>query len=161
MLTFDVNNTIDQITQISFLPEFGDLVEMPVQAGTNTGIQRFTTITTDVFSGKPLHAGNEYYFAVTAYNAKDLDGDGIVDTDVPESSIESALNVITVVPQGNKPGVRTGDVGDLAVSQAAGVSDGVVNPSLSTPQQQLVQNMKFLHRRYRRNSVEPAQYCNR
>ncbi|MCB0267461.1 MAG: T9SS type A sorting domain-containing protein [Calditrichaeota bacterium] len=133
LLTFDVNNTIDQITQISFLPEFGDLVEVPVQAGTNTGIQRFTTITTDVFSGKPLHAGNEYYFAVTAYNAKDLDGDGIVDTDVPESSIESALNVITVVPQGNKPGVRTGDVGDLAVSQAAGVSDGVVKSIVINP----------------------------
>jgi hypothetical protein len=131
--TFDLNNTIDIITQKKFLPDFGDIVEVPVQAGTNTGIQRFFFIEKDFINDKPLFPGNEYYFAVTAYNVKDANGDGIVDTDVPEPALESNLNIIAVTPQGNKPGVRTGEIGPITVSHPAGKSDGVVTAAVINP----------------------------
>lgn len=131
--TFDVANTIDQITQRSFLPEYGDIVEVPVQQGLNTGVQRFFVIDRDYINDKPLFPGNEYYFAVTAYNVKDADGNGIVDTDVPEPALESNLNIIAVTPQGNKPGVRTGEIGNLEISQTSGQSDGIVQAIVINP----------------------------
>jgi hypothetical protein len=133
IIPFDINNTIDIVTQIKFLPGFGDFVEVPVQTGTNSGIQRFFFVEKDYLNDKPLFPGNEYYFAVTAYNVKDANGDGIVDTDIPNRALESELNIIAVTPQGNKPGVRTGNVGALPVSHPAGNSDGIVTATVINP----------------------------
>jgi hypothetical protein len=126
--TYDLNNGITQINADQFVPEFGDIVNVPVRFGTNSGIQRFFNIERDFIKGTPLYAGNRYYFAVTAYNAKDSDGDGLIDSDVPEASLESALEIITIVPQSAKPGVvYQGEVGEvLSYSNIGAESDGVV-----------------------------------
>ncbi|MGH1365557.1 MAG: hypothetical protein ACRBF0_18490 [Calditrichia bacterium] len=132
--TIDVNNTISSINAAQFVPSFGDIVTVPVQVGTNTGIKRFFVIERDYINGTPLYAGNEYYFAVTAYNAKDTNKDGLVDTDVPEPSLESGINLITVVPQGDKPGERravAGSFADIDVSSVA--SDGAISVQIIDP----------------------------
>ncbi len=133
--TYDLSNTISQINANKFVPEFGDIVSVPIQKGLNTGVQRYFVIEKDYIRDQPLYAGNTYYFAVTAYNAKDEDGDGIVDSDVPESSLESAFEVITVVPQSTGPGVRyEGEVMDvLEVQHPSGSSDGVVQARVVNP----------------------------
>lgn len=137
--TFDKDNTISQINQDQFLPEFGDIVNVPVRFGTNTGLQRFISIDRDFIKDTPLFAGNRYYYAVTAYNAKDKNGDGLVDTDVPEASLESSLEIITVIPQSPKPGTEyPSSVGDVVeVTRTGGVSTGgltveVVDPAATT-----------------------------
>lgn len=126
--TFDLDNSITQINSDQFVPEYGDIVNVPVRFGTNTGIQRYFNIDRDYIKGTPLYAGNRYYFAVTAYNAKDSDGDGLVDTDVPEASLESALEIITIVPQSSTPGVvYEGEAGQIiSYTNVGAASDGVV-----------------------------------
>lgn len=126
--TFDLDNSITQINADQFVPEYGDIVNVPVRFGTNTGIQRYFNIDRDYIKGTPLYAGNRYYFAVTAYNAKDSDGDGLIDTDVPEASLESALEIITIVPQSSKPGVvYEGEAGQvISYTNVGAASDGVV-----------------------------------
>jgi len=132
--TIDVDNTISTINAPQFVPSFGDIVTVPVQNGTNTGIKRFFVLEQDYINGTPLYAGNTYYFAVTAYNAKDTDKDGIVDSDVPEPSLESAINLITVVPQGDKPGERRAVAGSFAEINLDDVSsDGAISVQIIDP----------------------------
>ena len=107
LATFDrADNAILKTTGLRFVPEFGDLLRVPIQFGNNTGLQRFFIIDKDFINDKPLFAGNPYYFAVTAYNAKDADGDGVADTDVDDQSLESSMNVIEIIPQPPVPGTR-------------------------------------------------------
>lgn len=133
--TIDIDNTITTIKAFQFVPEFADIIEVPIQRGFNSGITRSFVIDRDYIRGGPLYAGNKYYFAVTAYNAKDKDGDGIVDTDVPEPSLESAAEVIIVTPQSTTPGMRyEGEVGDvLEVDAAESTSDGVIQAMVVDP----------------------------
>jgi hypothetical protein len=136
--TFDLANNILQINAQRFVPSFGDILTVPIQKGTDTGIQRYFVAERDYINDQPMYAGNEYYFAVTAYNAKDSDGNGIVDDDVPEPSLESALNVYTVVPQSTTPGQRfPDDIGEPLEIDYTGPSDGnvfatVIDPTKTT-----------------------------
>lgn len=133
--TFDLANNITQINGSRFVPEFGDIVTVPIQKGTDTGIQRYFVVERDYINDRPLYAGNTYYFAVTAYNAKDLDGNGIVDDDVPEPSLESAAEVLIVKPQSTTPGVVYGGGAgsDLPVDHSSGISDGIAKVVVVDP----------------------------
>ncbi|MCB0266960.1 MAG: T9SS type A sorting domain-containing protein [Calditrichaeota bacterium] len=132
--TFDLNNLITQINSDRFVPDFGDIISVPIQKGTNTGIQRYFVIEKDYINDAPLFAGNEYYFAITAYNAKDEDGDGAIDKDVPESSLESAFEIITVVPQGTRPGIKyTSEQGEALDVNKSGFSTGNVDVVVVDP----------------------------
>ncbi len=133
--TFDLANNITQINGERFVPEFGDIVTVPIQKGTDTGIQRYFVLEKDYVNDRPLYAGNTYYFAVTAYNAKDLDGNGIVDDDVPEPSLESAPEVIIVKPQSTAPGVVYGGTAAeiLEVDRSLSESDGIVQARVVDP----------------------------
>lgn len=133
--TIDLANQITQINGERFVPEFGDIVTVPIQKGTDTGIQRYFVIEKDYINDRPLYAGNTYYFAVTAYNAKDLDGNGVVDDDVPEPSLESAAEVIIVKPQSTAPGVVYGGspAEILEVDRSLSESDGIVQARVVDP----------------------------
>ncbi len=137
--TFDnPNNAILTTNGLRFIPEFGELLSVPIEFGTNSGIQRFFMVDRDFINDKPLFAGNRYYFAVTAYNAKDEDNDGVADTDVPDQSLESALNIIEIIPQPPKPGTRypVEPGGTIPVTKNASSTGNatvtVVNPSQLT-----------------------------
>lgn len=126
--TFDKDNFITIIRAKKFLPEFGDVVTVPVQKGTDSGIQRYFVIDKDYINDGPLYPGSTYYFAVTAYNFND-------DPTVPEPSLETSLKPIEVVVQPELPGTKYNAKGDQAldVSHAVGVSDGVVQAIVIDP----------------------------
>ena len=89
--TYDLENGVTEILGNVFLPEFGSMVQVPVQSGLDVGIKRFFIVDKDYVTGKPLYAGSEYYFAVTAYNyneSPDL---------IEDKALESAAAVLPVV----------------------------------------------------------------
>jgi len=127
LATFDVKNGVLIIRGKRFLPEFGDIVEVPIQKGTDSGIQRYLIIDKDYINDRPLYAGSKYYFAVTAYNFNP-------DPSLPEPSLESSLNPIEVIPQPEVPGVKyEGEIGEELEVTHTGVSDGVVKAIVLDP----------------------------
>jgi hypothetical protein len=125
--TFDKINFITTIRAKKFLPEFGDIVTVPIQQGTDSGIQRYFLIEKDYINDRRLYAGNKYYFAVTAYNYN-------ADPNVPEPSLESALNIIEVIPQSPIPGTTYPNVpGDILAVAKTGFSTGEVMVTIVDP----------------------------
>jgi len=131
LATYDVKNEITTILDAKFDATSGQILQLPVQIGKNTGIKRTFTITKDAFTGKPLVNGRRYYFAVTAYSYNG-------DPEVPVHSLESSLNTKTAIPQMPDPGYRYSyAIGDTVVAAHYGPSDGsvlvtVVDPTLTT-----------------------------
>ncbi|RMI14542.1 MAG: hypothetical protein D6681_05090, partial [Calditrichaeota bacterium] len=141
--TFDRNdNAILKLSGFRFVPEFGDILEVPIQKGLNTGLQRFFMVEKDYINDQPLYAGNRYYFAVTAYSALDADNDGVADVEALDKkidqSLESALNIIEVIPQSPAPGVRYPNPAGSEISvvknatSTGNVTVTVVNPKSLT-----------------------------
>ncbi|MCK5452872.1 MAG: hypothetical protein KAJ16_00850, partial [Calditrichia bacterium] len=126
--TFDKINFITTIRAKKFLPEFGDIVTVPIQWGTDSGIERYFLIEKDYINERPLYAGSKYYFAVTAYNYN-------ADPNVPEPSLESALNIIEVIPQPPSPGVRYESEynSTVTIEHHVGNSDGQVSVTVIDP----------------------------
>jgi hypothetical protein len=126
--TFDVVNKVTTIFATKYVASVGDIITVPIQKGTDSGIQRYFTIEEDYINGKPLFAGNTYYFAVTGYNFND-------DPTVPEPSLESGLlPAIVVVPQGTVPGTRyTNEDGDMLTVDKTGGSTGNVTVEVIDP----------------------------
>jgi hypothetical protein len=134
LATYDV---IDQQTVVlddQFDASSGQILKLPVQFGGNTGIQRYFSTTSDIFTGKPLRNGQEYYFAVTAYAVGVL-ADGSADPQATPLTLESTPSILTLIPQSPKPGVRySGTYGQaLTVEHTAGSSDGIVTATVVDP----------------------------
>jgi hypothetical protein len=131
--TYDVANGVTTIYATKFVGTIGDIVTIPVQKGTDSGVKRTITIDQDYLTGNPLYNGSTYYFAVTAYNYNS-------DPTVPEPSLESSVQpAIQITPQGNLPGVRYDGTPDelVDVTHDAGTSDGgaqaqVIDPAATT-----------------------------
>ncbi len=128
--TFDKVNFITTIRAKKFLPEFSDIVTVPVQQGTDSGIQRYFVIEKDYINDRQLYAGSKYYFAVTAYNYN-------ADPNVPEPSLESSLDIIEVIPQPPSPGMRYADTtgNELKVDYSQSSGDGQVQVYVVDPGQ--------------------------
>ncbi len=128
--TFDRINGVRIIKSSTFSPEYGTVVDLPIQFGSDTGIQRYFVITKDYITGKPLYRGTTYYFAVTAYN---YDG-----TLVRDRALESPAVVHSVTVQDPKPGYRfEGDAEQTLEVTKDGNDDGVcqvivVDPTATT-----------------------------
>ena len=117
--TFDKDNGVRTITSSFFSAQFGTVVELPIQFGTDSGLQRFITVDRDFITNRPLYRGTTYYFAVTAYNY-----DPAL---VRDRALESPATVFAVTPQDPKPGVRyDASAGDLLEVTHDGSSDGQV-----------------------------------
>jgi hypothetical protein len=130
--TFDVINGITSIYATKFVGSIGDIVTVPIQSGTDSGIKRSFIIDKDYITGGVLYAGATYYFAVTAYNYNS-------DPSVPEPSLESSAEAIIVRAQGTVPGVRfEGDAGQVVdVDHSSGAGEGqvlvtVIDPAATT-----------------------------
>jgi hypothetical protein len=133
--TFDAINGVTTIYGKVFDPTYGEVITVPVQFGKDFGIQRYLNITKNAITQGPLYPGNEYYFAVTAYNYNE-DPQLIEDM-----ALESPLTPLTVRTQSPPPGVRYEEVdSDVEVTHSEGSSDGqvevkVVDPSKLTGHQ--------------------------
>ncbi len=127
--TFDKVNGVTMITGRRFLPEFGAEVVVPIQYGNDYGIQRYFVIDKDYITGGPLYPGNEYYFAVTAYNYNPNP------QLIEDKALESSITPILVTTQSPKPGVQyTADPEqELKVTHTSGASDGLVKALVIDP----------------------------
>ncbi|NQT25522.1 T9SS type A sorting domain-containing protein [candidate division KSB1 bacterium] len=118
--TFDVINEITTIKDASFDESSGQILELPVQLGLNSGLRRSYLIEEDYLKGGNLVNGTSYYFAVTAYS---YNGDG----SVPIHSLECSPLIKQAVPQSRNPGERLPHVdGDTLAVSHEGPSDGSV-----------------------------------
>ncbi len=137
LATFDRVNGVTRIIDYLIDPSTGLPVSSLAQQGFDSGVQRHLSIRFDKiadpssYSNIPLRNGQEYYFAVTAYNYS-----GSADALV--HSLESSPVVVKArprIPFGSSPVNKYGDT--LKVTRISGQSDGnvvplVVNPSAGT-----------------------------
>jgi hypothetical protein len=132
LATYDLVNHITTIADEIFSEQYGAIVTVPVQQGSDGGIQRYFDVAKDHINDMPLVNGQPYYFAVTAYNYS-------ADPAAVPATIESPLNVLTVVPRAPTFNDHmNAEVGDtIAVSHTTGKADAtmvfrVVNPKSIT-----------------------------
>ncbi|MBI1804346.1 MAG: hypothetical protein HY033_04540 [Ignavibacteriae bacterium] len=125
--TYDLVNEVTTILDDTFDPASGQVLQRPVQIGTNSGVKRYLKIITDRVREKPLVNGQTYFFAVTAYNNNS-------DPNVPVHSLESQPQILRVIPHSADPGIRyTSSVGDTVQVQHSGGSDGIITPIVVEP----------------------------
>lgn len=133
--TFDIQDGITKIKDVVFDEQRGENVDVTVQHGEDSGLQRFLRITTDAFAANaPLSNWRKYYFAVTAY--------GYNPYGIPRT-LETTPTPMTILPGSTAlPGTEyTSALGDtVPVTRVAGASDGsvvaiVVDPTRTTGDQ--------------------------
>ncbi len=128
--TYDKINGVRIIKSSVFSAEYGTVVDLPIQFGSDTGIKRYIVINKDYITGKPLYRGSTYYFAVTAYN---YDG-----TLVRDRALESSPIIHAVTVQDPKPGDRYESTPEATLEVTKdGNDDGVcqvvvVDPTVTT-----------------------------
>ncbi|MGE5497266.1 MAG: hypothetical protein ACM3Q2_04315, partial [Syntrophothermus sp.] len=124
--TFDVINGITYVLGDYLDPDYGIILKVIQQFGTNSGISRSLRLKTDALSNQPLQNGQKYYYAVTAYAITN-------DAQQPLSNIETPLTALSAVPR--LPDAKYyGTYGDtLKVSRFAGKSDGRIIPLVIDP----------------------------
>lgn len=127
--TFDLVNGVQTITGKKFLPEFGADVEVPLQFGKDTGIQRYFVIDRNYITGEALFPSNTYYFAVTAYNYND--NPQLIEA----KTLESPVTAIPVRTQSPPPGKKytVDPLTDITAERVAGASDGQVSVTVVDP----------------------------
>ena len=120
---------ITRITDYVFDPQIGVITPKVVQLGTDSGIKRYLSVTSDaVRGGAKLSNGTRYYFAVTAYSYSS-------DPNAVPNNLETPLQVLTLVPHSANPGYRaTSSQGDTVQGiRHTGTSDGSVVPLVIDP----------------------------
>ena len=85
--TFDIIDFVQAIFDPVYDEETGFVTEVPVQFGSDNGIQRYFLVDWDYINDEPLSIGTPYYFAVSAYNY-------CACPDAPISSFESDSEII-------------------------------------------------------------------
>jgi len=124
--TFDVANNIRTLVDNVFEQESGFVVQKPVQALKNEGIQRFLQITEDEIRDRPLANGVDYHFAVTSFGYLPQDAD------VPSRILESSPAQITVRPEPPQPGTVDSTVADFKQEVPVSKGNGTGNATISS-----------------------------
>ena len=132
LATYDLENGVAAILGIDLDDESGVILDVPLQIGSDFGVRRTVRLTQDALRGGPLVNGQEYYFAVTAYNRNTAEGAAV-------TTLESSPRTLICVPRLSPPGARYGtEAGDeISADHPAGESDGsvaveVVDPTRTT-----------------------------
>ncbi len=127
LATFDLVNGIQTILSPTFDQASGEVLNLPVQLGTDSGIQHSFRVTADAFRSRPLANHQDYYFAVTAYNYT-------ADVNQSDRSLESRPQVLAVRAQQPAPGQRiSSSFGDALEVTHNGTSDGGVKVTIVDP----------------------------
>ena len=126
--TYDLTDDPTVVLDEQFDLKSGQILSIPVQFGANTGVTRYFKMNRDhILDLDKLYNGQTYYVAVTAYSVARQAG-------FLPAALESAPLVITVQPKRTFGTVYQTAQGDtLAVTHAAGVSDGIVTPIVVNP----------------------------
>ncbi len=125
--TFDIVDGVKVIKDQKIDSQTGQVVILPVQFGTDSGIERSFEITKDVFKNAKLRNGTEYYFFVSAYSFNDS-------THIP-NNLENPLTTLKAIPQMTKPGFENGGkIGEVFhANHTDGPSDGSVKVVVIDP----------------------------
>lgn len=128
--TFDLVTDPTVILDEQFDNKSGQILMLPVQYGTNSGIVRYFRFNRDyVLDIDKLYNGQEYYLAVTAYSRTTVPG-------YLPASLESSPIIYTVRPQspvGVRYETKHGKV--LEFSSAGAFTDGVLSAKVIDPKQ--------------------------
>mgnify|MGYP001807044844 CR=1 FL=1 len=125
--TYDVVDDIKTILDLTLDEDTGELLELPAQFGTDSGINHYVEITYDVLNSRDIINHRKYYFAVTAY---------AYDPDAAQRVIESPINAIEVVPGGPGMGnALASGVNDTLAVTHTGLSDATFLPHVVDPYQ--------------------------
>ncbi len=131
LATFDLENGVAAVLGIALDDESGVILEVPLQVGSDFGVRRRAWVTHDALRGGPLVNGQEYYFAITAYNRNTAEGAAV-------TTLESSPRTIICVPRKPPLGTRYGSEADDSVPvDHVGGSEGsvavqVVDPTRTT-----------------------------
>lgn len=116
--TFDAINGVTVVADETFDESVCELIVKPIQKGVDSGVKYSYAITNDNIVNEPLKNGQDYYFAVTAY---------AVDPNSTPNNLESAINPMTLRPQGYGPGSDFSNVTAAdTIMHLSGNSDGTV-----------------------------------
>jgi len=128
LATYDVINDITEIYDTVFNAALGENINIRTQFGSDSGLARFHTITSDGLNGNStLITNRAYYFSVTAYG---YNADGIPKT------LESSPRYLTVrpeVPNTVSVGENTAAQGDVITTVHTGPSQGTVDVVVVNP----------------------------
>ncbi len=128
IVTYDLITDPTVVLDEQFDPSSGQILQQPVQFGSNSGIKRFFKFDRDYIKDvDKIYNGQEYYLAVTAYSVATVPG-------FLPKSLESKPNILTVkpkVPFGVRYKTAYGDT--LPVEHVSGRSDGIVRPIVVDP----------------------------
>ena len=131
LATYDLENGVASVLGIALDDESGVILEVPLQIGSDFGVRRRAWMTHDALRGGPLVNGQEYYFAVTAYNRNTAEGAAV-------TTLESSPRTLICVPRKPPPGTRYGTEADDSIPvDHLGGSEGtvlvkVVDPTRTT-----------------------------
>jgi hypothetical protein len=126
LVTYDTPDDPAVVTDLQ--PVSGVVVEVPVQFGTNSGIQRMYVFDQDKLNDlAKIYNGRDYYLAVTAYSVATVPG-------FLPTALESPPIIYKVTPHGPEFGVRYAtNYGDTLVVTKTGNSEGNVFPLVIDP----------------------------
>ena len=119
--TYDLVDNIATIFDEVIDERSGAIVTLPVQFGSDAGIQHMITITNDYINDRSIVNNQPYYYAVTAYSYNEQ-------PDIVPRQLESTPKVFEARPQSTDPGVRFGAQLNemLTASHTSGFSTGQV-----------------------------------
>ena len=123
--TYDVVDGIKLILDLELDEDTGELLELPSQFGTDSGLKHYMEVTYDKLNSRDLINNRKYYFAVTAF---------AYDPDAAKRVIESPINAVIAVP-GN-PGVGaalSNTIKDTLDVSHVGKSDAKFDPIVVDP----------------------------
>ncbi len=128
--TYDLATDPDVVLDEQFDPSSGQILQLPVQFGSNSGVVRYFNFNRDYIRDiDKLNNGQEYYLAVTSYSVANV-------PNYLPAALESDVQVLTVRPQSARPGTRiTSGFGDtITVRKTGGSGDAtavakVIDPS--------------------------------
>ena len=127
--TFDLVNGVAAVLGIALDEQSGVVLDVPLQVGSDSGLQRYIVLTHDAVRGGPLVNGQQYYFAVTAYNRATSE-------EAATTTLESTPRNIICVPQVAPSGIKRthekpGEA--LPVEHTRGIADASVLPMVIDP----------------------------
>jgi len=125
--TYDVVNENTVVLDRGFDLESGQVLELPVQFGSNAGVKRQFTFARDYIEDfNKITNGKEYYVAITAYS--------VAKEEVLPKTLESNFTIIPITandPFGTQYTTSAGDT--IPAVHSAGGSDGMIYPIVYDP----------------------------
>lgn len=125
--TFDKVDGIGKILDYYYDPIGGTILQRVSKFGSDSGVQRFFSITKDYLRNEPLANGNDYCFGVTQYSYTNLA--------VTPKTQESGFKMIRIKPQAPPPGIRyVYNYGDLiSATHVSGSAGAEINAFVVDP----------------------------